>query len=152
MVAHSRKSVVALVMGGLVLAFVAPMLLGAGVAGAALPKATTVIVNADEYSFAPSTPRAPAGRVRFVVHNDGRMEHDLVILRTDRAPNAIPLKGKTGRTVEHGKGVKKMGAIRRIRSGEIKSDTVRLPAGHYVLVCSIAGHYAAGMFSEFVVS
>ena len=103
------------------------MLGGAGFAGAARPTAATVIVNADEYSFGPSVSTAPAGRVRFVVHNDGRIEHDFVVLRTDLAPDAIPMKGSSGRPVERGKGVKRMGGIRHIRSGQIKSDTLKLP-------------------------
>ena len=62
------------------------------------------------------------------------------------------MKGSSGRPVERGKGVKRMGGIRHIRSRQIKSDTLKLPAGHYVLVCTLAGHYMAGMYSEFVVS
>ncbi len=113
--------------------------------------ATTVIVTENEFTIKPSTVTVPAGRVRFVVTNTGKVIHDLIVLRTNATAIAIPTNRKTGRPVKNGKRVKDVGEVPDIKVGAIKSDTIKLGPGHYVLACSLPGHFTAGMYLDFQV-
>ena len=54
---------------------------GALSAGAVTSK-PLVAVQVDEFSVFPGTQGAPKGKVRFVVTNIGRVEHEFVVLKT----------------------------------------------------------------------
>ena len=82
-----------------------------------------------------------AGRVTFVVRNDGTRAHELVVLRSDRPAGRLPIKG--GKAVEAGR----RGEIPPIPSGGSKRLTLTLRTGKYVLLCNLMGHYQAGQFS-----
>ena len=66
------------------------------------------------------------------------MEHEFVVLRTDRPHNALPVKAavaaETGRR----------GEISSIAPGKVRSLTLTLKPGKYVLICNLLGHYKAG--------
>ena len=51
-----------------------------------------VAVQVDEFSVFPGTQGAPKGKVRFVVTNIGKVEHEFVVLKTNK-----PAQGKRGR-------------------------------------------------------
>ncbi|HZP28414.1 MAG TPA: sulfocyanin-like copper-binding protein [Acidimicrobiia bacterium] len=133
--------------------FSVPAILFAARAGAMTPKtpAATVKVDENEFTISASAATVPAGRVRFVVHNTGHVKHELVVLRTNASATTVPLSGKSGRTVENGRGVKDVGEVENIKGGAVKSNTLKLAPGHYVLECNLSGHYMAGMRAEFQV-
>jgi len=126
---------------------VAASLLSVGLAVVAAPPADTATsvakgaVVLDEWNLVPSQPAVRAGRVTFVVRNDGSMTHEFVVLRSDRRAGALPVKG--GRAVEAGR----QGRISQIPSGASKRLTLTLPRGKYVLLCNLLGHYQAGQFA-----
>ncbi len=117
------------------LAVIAASPAGTATSGAA------VSVVLDEWKLVPSQATARAGRVTFVVRNDGSMAHELVVLRTDRHHHSLKVKG--GKAVETGR----VGEIPMIPSGISKRLTLRLPTGRYVLLCNLLGHYQAGQFA-----
>jgi len=121
--------------------------LSAGLAVVAAPPAQTatsgavVTVALDEWKLVPSRVAVRAGRVTFVVRNDGSMAHEFVVLRSDRRAGALPVTG--GRAVEAGR----RGRIAQIPSGVSKRLTLALPRGRFVLLCNLLGHYQAGQFA-----
>jgi uncharacterized cupredoxin-like copper-binding protein len=101
--------------------------------------ATTTTVSASEFAFAPKTIDAKAGKVRIELKNDGKYPHELEIIKTDKAPDALAVKGK--RAVVEGDA----GEIETIQGGESKTGTFDLDAGSYIYICNLPGHYEDGM-------
>ena len=53
--------------------------------------------------------------------------------------NALPIDG--GKAKEDGK----VGGVANISAGVSRKLVLDLPAGHYVLICNVPGHYQLGM-------
>jgi len=87
-----------------------------------------------------------AGPVTFDVHNaaDNKMVHELVVLKTSLADNALPVHG--GQVPEQK--FTKMGEIEDVAPGKSRRLTIKLAPGHYVLVCNKPGHYSMGMHAS----
>jgi uncharacterized cupredoxin-like copper-binding protein len=112
----------------------------------AATKASTVKVVMKEWSFRTSVTSVRAGKVTFVVRNAGTMEHEFVVLRTDRAPRALLMKGN--RASEAGM----KGEIEEFRPSLTKRLTLTLKPGKYVLLCNLPGHYKRGQAIGLVVT
>ena len=106
---------------------------------------TTTTISASEFAFAPATIDAKAGEIRIALRNDGRFPHELEIIKTDKAPDALEVKGK--RAVVEGD----VGEIETIQGGESKTGTFDLDAGSYIYICNIPGHYEDGMHGKLTV-
>jgi uncharacterized cupredoxin-like copper-binding protein len=115
-----------------------------GGATAAAPLAHRVAIQLAEFSVRPTVTQAAAGKVTFAVQNSGRVTHEFVVLRTNK-PAADLLRGN--RADESGN----VGETGDLKPGQAKSITLRLPAGHYALICNLPGHYAAGQHTDFTV-
>ena len=118
--------------------------IGAADAGAVDAKATakTVRIVLKEFKLTPSFKSVPAGKVTFVVRNAGTIEHELVVVRTNRAPGTLPVQASKAK-------VKDLAEVRDIQPGQTRRLTVTLTAAKYVLLCNIAGHYKAGQYAGF---
>jgi uncharacterized cupredoxin-like copper-binding protein len=112
-----------------------------GFAGSAT---ATVSVAVKEFSLTPAVKKVPAGNVRFVVRNTGRVDHQLVVLRTKRPANKLYLA--TTRDVFE---IGRVGKTKPIDAGRTKTLTLTLKPGHYALICNLPGHYRAGQFADF---
>jgi len=87
--------------------------------------------------------------VTFVVKNSGAVVHELVVLQTDVAQDKLAADpAQAGKVVETGN----LGETGDVDAAQSKTFTVTLPAGHYVLMCNQAGHYAGGMHMAFTVN
>ena len=117
--------------------------IGALTAGAVTSK-PLVAVQLDEFSVFPGTQGAPAGKVRFVVTNIGRNEHEFVVLKTNK-PAGNLLKGNEAD--ESGN----VGEIGSVKPGTAKTLNLTLKPGHYALICNLPGHYKTGQFADFYV-
>jgi uncharacterized cupredoxin-like copper-binding protein len=95
----------------------------------------------------------PAGTVSFRVGDAGTLVHELVILPlSPGAQVGQRVVGSDGRVDETGSLGEASttcgaGAGDGIDPGTFSWVTVTLPAGDYELVCNLAGHYAAGMYT-----
>lgn len=89
---------------------------------------------------------APAGKVTFVVKNNGTIKHEFVVLDLDTAFDKLPIADNEVNEDAN------IGEIGDIAAGETKSLDLDLEAGAYVLVCNIAQHYGLGMRAPFAVS
>jgi uncharacterized cupredoxin-like copper-binding protein len=113
---------------------------------------TTIQATLKEWSIQISSSTVPAGKVTFQVSNQGAIEHEMVILRTDVAPTALAMNSdEPGTALEDSTVVKNVGEVDEVAPGATKSDTFDLTPGKYVLICNEASHYQAGMEIAFVV-
>ena len=106
-----------------------------------------IAVALREWAIAPALAAAPAGEVAFEAVNEGSLAHDLWVIRTDLAADALPVAGGAVAAGE--------GALAG-RSGNVAARAsarlaLRLEAGRYVLICNVAGHYELGMRAAFAV-
>jgi uncharacterized cupredoxin-like copper-binding protein len=113
-------------------------------------KLSTVSITLKDFSIVPSVASLPAGRVTFKASNQGPSEHEFVVLKTGLAPSALPLKA--GAVSEDATGIKNVGELEGLGSGNTKSTTIKLAPGRYLLVCNLPGHFLAGMVTAFTVS
>lgn len=120
--------------------------LGAGAssagAGGDITSGATIKVALKEWKVISSAKTCvPRGKIIFVVRNVGSLEHELVVLRTNRLPRRLPTKGS--QAVETGL----QGKTPDLRPGQTRRLTLRLRPGKYVLLCNLPGHYKAGQFA-----
>ena len=107
----------------------------------------TIGVTASEMKFVLTSDTAPAGKVTFNAENVGKVDHEMVVIKTDTPAGKLPVKDgevdETGSIGEIGPEELKVGAT--------PSKTFDMKAGHYALVCALPGHYEAGMYADFKV-
>lgn len=109
------------------------------------PVSGKLTVKMDEFSFTPKDSTIKAGTLKLTAPNVGKATHELVILRTNTDPAALPQKG--GEVDES----TSIGELADVAPGASKSGTFKLKAGKYAIVCNLPGHYAAGMYGSFTV-
>ena len=91
---------------------------------------------------------ASAGEVVFEVHNDGAAAHDLLVIKTDLAPDALPIADGV---VDQEAAGEVIGKLELIPSGEIVVEPYDFEPGNYVLICTVPGHYQQGMNASLTV-
>ena len=112
------------------------------------PYAGEVHVDLDEWSITVEG-QVEGGSVTFEVDNHGAIPHELVILKTDLAANALPVT--SGKVDEHAPGLEEIGEVEEFAGGQTEEGTFQLEAGRYLFICNIAGHYEQGMYTEVTV-
>ncbi|MEX2556109.1 MAG: hypothetical protein WEB06_10795 [Actinomycetota bacterium] len=143
-------------------AFAAPVLLLAACGGGeeAGGARTTVDVRLQEWAVLPAQASSPAGQITFRAENTGpEDEHELVVIRTDLAPDALPVRDD-GSVDEEGAGIQIVGEIEEFAVGQTESQTFDLSEGKYVLICNLMhtehgateAHYRMGMRAAFTVT
>lgn len=84
---------------------------------------------------------AAAGTITFAVRNGGEVPHDFVVVATELDAAALPVDQlKVDETA-----VEVVDRLAVIQPGATEELTVELEAGHYVLICNLAGHYDPAM-------
>lgn len=118
---------------------------GGGGGGNATPKPSPerLAGQLKEFSVAFAKTSLPAGRVRFVVQNAGTVKHMFVVLRTDLAPDKLPVEGNV--VDVKGAGVTLVGQIDPFDPGKVERKVVTVSAGAHVLICNVPTHYQQGM-------
>jgi len=165
---RKRWSLIALLVGGL-----AALALVAGACGddeeAAQPTAagqptvggeepSTVGISLIEWSVVADKTSVPAGTVTFEASNDGEEEHELMIIRSDLEPGALPL---TDEMAVDETQVEVVGEIEEFAPGGTESASFDLEPGNYILICNLVEemedgqihrHYQLGMRTAFEVT
>ncbi len=101
--------------------------------------------------------KSPAGTVTFEVTNDGTMEHEFVIVRSDAGLADLPV-GEDGAVDEAQ--VEVVGEIEEMAPGSTESASFDLEPGNYILICNLVEemegevhrHYQEGMRIPFEVT
>jgi hypothetical protein len=121
------------------------------------PSPVPVSVSLRSFSIALDRASAPRGTVIFNVSNVGTEPHEFLVIRTDRAPNALPTEDD-GSYQENGPGTQLLEEIEEVLPGETKQMTIDLTEGNHVLICNmvmveddgtVEVHYALGMRTAF---
>ena len=102
-------------------------------------------IRMTEYAFDPKDAVAKAGKVAITAPNEGQTVHELVLLKTDDDPAALPKKG--GKVDES----TSVGEIADVAPGTTKTATFKLAPGKYAMVCALPGHYEGGMYGSLTV-
>jgi uncharacterized cupredoxin-like copper-binding protein len=133
----------------LVAALTALALLVVACAGPAAeaPAGSQVIAEMADYKITVNVPSVKAGSIKIGVRNLGTMEHSFEVIKTDLAPDKLPVDGASAKANEDGK----VGEIKSIPAGKSASVTIDLAPGKYVFICNVAGHYQLGMRTGFTV-
>jgi len=114
--------------------------------GAPATNAAQLAVTLKEFSVETSAATVPAGDVKVTVQNDGKIEHELVVFRTDLEAVSLPMTAAGDRVDEEGTGVTHLDPeAEGVAGGTSKTITVALPKGRYLFVCNLAAHYGQGM-------
>ena len=113
--------------------------------------ANTIAVSEADFSITLAPATVTAGAVTFTSTNGGKVDHELVIFKTDLDPAKMPLKAD-GTVDEKGAGVTHIDTeIEDLTAGASKSMTVTLAAGKYVVLCNVADHYGRAMRASLTV-
>lgn len=91
-----------------------------------------------------------AGEVKFDVHNDGKTQHEFVLIKTDADPASLPYDSDAYAVIEDAAG-ESPGEADDIEAGQSKVATMRVTPGKYVFICNVAAHYASGMRGQLIV-
>lgn len=123
---------------------------GGGTAASAAPTHTSSPTPADagpvsvallDFNLVVEPATAAAGTITFAVRNGGEVPHDFVVVATELDAAALPVDQlKVDETA-----VEVVDRLAVIQPGATEELTVELEAGHYVLICNLAGHYDPAM-------
>ncbi len=107
-----------------------------------------VVVVGVEWAFGTALDSVPAGEVTFEMLNEGAVVHDLWVVRTDLAYDALPVEGGLAVTGGQNEVIDK---VLETDAGSKVSLTVNLEPGNYALICNIPAHYQLGMRAPFTI-
>jgi uncharacterized cupredoxin-like copper-binding protein len=102
-----------------------------------------VEVGLNEWKVIVEAPSVAAGKVKFEGDNEGKVPHELVVLKTDTKADALKVVGAKAK--EQGEN---LGRASNIGPGDHKDVEVDLEPGHYILLCNLPGHYQQGMRAD----
>jgi uncharacterized cupredoxin-like copper-binding protein len=110
----------------------------------------SVDVTMVDYEMQLSADSVPAGEVIFKIQNASDITvHEFVVVQSDMQAAEIPV----GEDLLVDESLfTPVDEVEDIPAGESAELTVTLTAGHYVLLCNIAGHYQLGMRTDFNVT
>ena len=135
-----------------VLVALAPGLLGACGGGSGGKKVEVSLVD---FNVEPQTTSVAAGKVKFVITNNGSFVHEFVVDRADDAA-ALPLEDNGEVNEDKIGDSDHLGEAEDIDPGKSTTLTVTMTAGKYVLFCNrVDGtkvHFKNGMHADFTVT
>jgi uncharacterized cupredoxin-like copper-binding protein len=115
------------------------------------PRGTPVDVLLKDFQVENDAAVAPAGTVSFRIRNQGPTTHEVIFVRTNSAPDKLPLQ-PDGLTVdEEGPGIEFLDEVEGLDIDDRQTLDLDLAAGNYVLYCNLEGHYLGGMYAALTV-
>lgn len=123
---------------------------GSGGSDAAGPASHAVVAVAErDFAINVSSHRVAAGKVLFRVTNKGPDRHELIVVRDD---DGLRLRSDGMTVDEEALASRIVGALEPGPAGDVRSLTVDLRPGRYMLLCNMFGHYMGGMRSVVLAS
>jgi len=115
------------------------------------PLGTPVNVRLEDFKVQRDAAVVPAGTVSFRILNQGPTTHQVIVVRTDRAPDKLPLQ-RDGLTVnEEAPGIELVDEVGGLDIDDRQTLVLDLAAGNYVMYCNLEGHYLGGMHATLTV-
>jgi uncharacterized cupredoxin-like copper-binding protein len=115
----------------------------------------TLTIKMGDFYFSPKNATAKAGLTTIEAPNEGAMEHELVLFKTNMNPAKLPTEANGDvdeEKLDESKAADEAGEIADVEPGETKSEEFNLTPGKYVMFCNIPGHYAQGMYGTLTVT
>ncbi len=111
-----------------------------------------VEIKMGDFYFDPKNGTAPAGKTTIEAPNEGSVEHELVVFKTNKNPAKLPTEAN-GEVDEEklDKEAEEAGEIADVEAGDTKAEEFELTPGKYVIFCNLPGHYAQGMYGTVTV-
>jgi uncharacterized cupredoxin-like copper-binding protein len=113
----------------------------------------TTEIKLGDFFFDPKDATAKAGSVTISAPNEGKVEHELVLFKTNMDPAKLPTEA--GGEVDEeklDKEAEEIGEIADVEPGDTKSAQFDLKPGTYVMFCNLPGHYSQGMYGSLKVT
>src|SRR2546430_1881142 len=107
----------------------------------------SLYIDMSDFKIAADHPTIAAGHVVIGIRNHASTVHELKVIKTDLAPDQLPVDSATAKANEDGK----VGELLNIVGGASRKLVLELTPGKYVLICNVAGHYQLGMRAALVV-
>jgi uncharacterized cupredoxin-like copper-binding protein len=115
------------------------------------PRGTPVNVRLEDFKVREDAAVVAAGTVSFRILNQGPTSHELIVVRTDLAPDKLPLQ-RDGLTVdEEAPGIDFLDEVDGLDIDDRQTLVLDLAPGDYVLYCNLEGHYLGGMYASLTV-
>jgi uncharacterized cupredoxin-like copper-binding protein len=126
----------------------------AGSAGASPqePKNAVDVIETDFHITMSQTVLPANTRITFVVHNDGHVSHELIIVKAPSTGSNLPLKPDADVNEKTPGLTSELDTGSSLAAGETRTITADIPAGHYIAVCNLPGHYKLGMRVDLLVN
>ena len=115
------------------------------------PSGTPVNVRIEDFKVRQDAAVVPAGTVSFRILNQGPTTHELIVVRTDRAPDKLPLQDDGLTVDEEAPGIDLLDEAGGLDIDDRQTLVLDLAAGHYVMYCNLEGHYLGGMYAALMV-
>jgi uncharacterized cupredoxin-like copper-binding protein len=115
------------------------------------PSGTPVNVLLEDFKVRQDAAVVPAGTVSFRILNQGPTSHEFIVVRTDRAPDKLPLQSDGLTVNEDAPGIDLLDEAEGLDIDDRRTLVLRLAPGHYVLYCNLEGHYLGGMHAALTV-
>ena len=119
--------------------------------GEPTPRGTPLNVLLKDFEVRQETTVVPAGTVSFRVRNQGPTTHELKVVRTDRAPDKLPLQSDGLTVDDEERGIEFLDEVDGLDIDDRATLVLDLTPGHYVLYCNFEGHYLGGMYEALTV-
>ena len=113
------------------------------------PPTATVNATLGEFFIRLDRKSVEAGTIRFVATNEGEIEHEFEVVRTDEAPDGLPITDEDKADVDAVG--EELGEIEPFAGGETEEMTLELEPGKLVFICNLPGHYKGGQRVGFTV-
>ncbi len=130
-----------MLLGFLVAAAVLVSACGGGASSSDTGEVPAVYLDLSDFKIVSDHATVTAGRTVIGIRNHASMLHEVIVIKTDLAPDKLPIDGATAKASENGKA----GELLNIPAGASRKLVVDLAPGTYVIICNIAGHYQLGM-------
>ena len=115
------------------------------------PSGTPVNVRLKDFEVRQDAAVVPAGTVSFRILNQGPTTHEFIVVRTDRAPDELPLQGDGLTVDEDDEDVELLDEAEGLDIDDRQTLVLDLAAGNYVMYCNLEGHYLGGMYAALTV-
>ena len=115
------------------------------------PRGTLQNVLLKDFEVRQEATVVPAGTVSFLIRNQGPTTHEVIVVRTDLAPDKLPLQSDGLTVDEEERGVKFLEEVEGLDIDDRETLILDLAPGHYVLYCNLEGHYLGGMYEALTV-
>jgi uncharacterized cupredoxin-like copper-binding protein len=125
----------------------------AGTGGGGSGGSASLEIKMGDFFFAPRNVAVTAGKTTISAPNEGTVEHELVLFKTNMDPAKLPTEANGGVDEEKMDEIAEEGGeVSDVEAGETKSGKFNLTPGRYVMFCNLPGHYAQGMYGTLTVT